>query len=286
MVSRLILVSLLLLAVAWAVTGEDPDLILDSSYHRIIVVEELVSLSPVVVLPFGWSVAMGDEAGYDPVRRFGHNDDVDATFEVISHVGGTQFYLGAAEKLQVVSSDADDDGDPAGDGARTVFLKGLDADYEVQAETLTMNGQDNVESALTYLRVFSCYAITAGATGINEGTISVKDNGAANTIVQIAPLEGNAHAAIFTVPAGQTLYITQVEYSESSNKGTEVHLFVCPFGGAWRSAWVSTAIDVYVPFKPSLPLKFQQKTDIELRSLSAALNASVTGGIVGYRVDN
>src|ERR1700761_481571 len=63
-------------------------------------------------------------------------------------------YLAATSQLQISSASANDT--PAGAGARTVFLSGLDANYLPISETLTTNGVSNVISTKSYLRLNAC----------------------------------------------------------------------------------------------------------------------------------
>ena len=100
----------------------------------------------------GHAIAEG-LAGHTAVRRFGHNTSVGTTWETLGNISALKTYPAAAEKLKVISSDADDDGDPAGNGARTVTLTGRDGDYATATETVTLNGTTAVETDATFLRV-------------------------------------------------------------------------------------------------------------------------------------
>ena len=41
-----------------------------------------------------------------------------------------------------------------GTGARTVLIEGLDENYDIQSETVTMDGTTNVVTTNTYIRLF------------------------------------------------------------------------------------------------------------------------------------
>ena len=77
--------------------------------------------------------------------------------------------------IDCVSDDADDTS--AGTGARTIFIQGLDADYDELTEVLIMNGLTPVQSVNTYMRIFRTQNITAGATEWNEGMDSAAYGG-------------------------------------------------------------------------------------------------------------
>ncbi len=104
-------------------------------------------------MPYLYDIAEGNVANHDAVRRFGRNPDVGTAMETVYGTSNLKTYLAAAERLQVVSTDVDDDGAPAGDGARTLLITGLDADYAEISETVTMNGQTNVLTDASFLRV-------------------------------------------------------------------------------------------------------------------------------------
>jgi len=220
------------------------------------------------------------------VRRFGHNAAVGAAWETVYHGSDLYTYLTAAERLYVISDDADDDGAPAGNGARTVIVKGLDANYATIQETVTMNGQTHVLTDASFLRVTKCWVATAGTTGYNEGTITIKNNAEDNTLDQIEPQEAESHACMFTVPADQTAYFTFWSGSESSSKGCELAFWVREFGGIWRYKFGQVTLDNLWCCEFSLPYKFSEKTDVEVRAFSTQGGAVVTASLLGWREDN
>ena len=103
--------------------------------------------------PYTYDIAKGNVTGHYPIRQDGFNGDVGASWETVYHAGGLRQYLAVAERLQVASDDGDDDGAPAGNGARTVRIDGLDGNYDAISETVTMNGVANVLTDASFLRV-------------------------------------------------------------------------------------------------------------------------------------
>ena len=69
--------------------------------------------------------------------KFGKNPDVGNTEETIWDAGGLYSWQSAAESLEILSSEVADAA--AGTGARTVTVKGLDSNYELLSETVTLN---------------------------------------------------------------------------------------------------------------------------------------------------
>jgi len=231
-------------------------------------------------MPYLFDIAEGSVPDHQGIRRFGHNADVGTSFEVVAPVGGLVPYLTAAETLQVVSGDANDD--DADTGAWTMQINGLDSAYALQSEVVTLNGTSNVETAKAYLRVWQAVVLTAGTTGTNEGIISIKNHAAGATLLAVPVGVSQSHTARITVPAGKTFYLASWYASESSSKGVEVHLFVRNFGAVWRSVRITVLLDS-VFYQPStLPLVITEKSDIEIRAKGILAGANVTAGFDGW----
>lgn len=230
-----------------------------------------------------------NDPNHTPVRRFGHNPDVGATLETLWHPGGLYVYLTSAERLQITSDDADDDGDPVGNGARTVWIQGLDASWELQSETITMNGVANVLTDLFYLRVFKLKVYTFGVTGNNEGVITASNNADTNVLMNIEIGEGESNAAIFTVPEpGGCGFIKTFYMSENSTKGTEVSLWARDNmnGRPWGAKRMFALYNSAFTYQFTIPFRVPTRMDLEIRALSTVTGANVTGGFGGWRTVN
>jgi len=228
-------------------------------------------------------IARGNITGKTAFRRFGHNDTCGVTLETVWHDSSLYIYLTNAEQLKVVSDDADDDGDPAGNGAQTLFLKGLDTNYALISETITMNGVGVVTTSKSYLRIFMARVTAAGSTGYNEGTITIKNNAQTVTLLVVEPQEAESHACIWTVPAGATAYITSWRGSESSSKGTDMALWIRPYTeGVWQYKRGVYTIDNIFNIKFTVPIKVSEKSDIEVRVRAFQAGAKVSSLFQGW----
>ena len=230
--------------------------------------------------PFIYDVVEGNVAGASPVKRFGHNTDIGAGWETLYHLNQLYVYLPVAQRLKVISSSANDT--PGNTGARTLFLQGLDANYNDINETITLNGNvGHVETNETYLRLFTAYVVTAGVAEGNVGDILIKDNAEVVTIDEIHAGEGQTHTAIWTVPAGYTAYINRVFFSEATNKGIEFALWRRK-DGVWRMmrSWVE--LQEVSSLHLDSPFRILEKTDLELRAMGVAAAANATGGFEGW----
>ena len=97
-------------------------------------------------------------------------------------VPGLQATPAVIDTLEVVSTDTDDDGDPAGDGARTIKIEYWDTTGVHKkgddAIEVVMNGTTPVVvdvSALSIWVVGLSYVATVGSKGSNQGDISLTD---------------------------------------------------------------------------------------------------------------
>jgi len=236
--------------------------------------------------PYLYQIAEGNIAEHTAVRRYGHNSDVGTAPETVSHIGAVMYYPAIAEILKIKSDDVDDDGAPVGTGARTVWLQGLDNNYAIITDTITMNGTTAVDSNVAFLRLFEMKVVTAGTSGRNEGTITAYGNDGTSKIDAIGAEENLSHSASFTVPAGQTLYIVSIVISDASLKGAEVSLYAREFGGLWENYRPYVILDNIITLPLSMPLVFTEKTDVELRATALAAGAVIAGGFSGWREDN
>lgn len=162
------------------------------------------------------SVARGDVPGYELVTKFGRNPETDTATdpEDVWNMGGlyTGFPVSTSETVNVVSDSVLDTS--AGTGARTVVIVGLDASWNVQSETITMNGVVPVTSSGTYRRVNRAFVATAGSGAGNAGTITIRHTTTTtNVFGTIGLINGTALnqtlLALFTVPAGKTGWIME-----------------------------------------------------------------------------
>ena len=239
-----------------------------------------------ICTPYQYQIAEGNIAGHTAVRRFGRNPDVAATPETLSAISTLMYYPPAAEILKIRSDDADDDGAPVDTGARTVWIQGLNDDYEIITDTITMNGTTAVDSNVAFLRVFKAMVLTTGASLSNEGTITVYGNDNASKILAISETKNESHEATYTVPAGQTMYVSYLVMSEASNKGSTFGLHMRPFGGLFYTKREFQLISSSLVLDIQEPLPVAEKTDVEMRVTGILAAAVCSGGWLGWREDN
>jgi hypothetical protein len=141
---------------------------------------------------------------------YGHTPTATANSDVWE---GTSLYpfQFSAVPLEILSSSANDAS--AGTGARTMMIAGLDGNWNVQSEIITLNGVTPVATAKSYMRINGLNIVTAGSGNVNAGDITLRLSGAGATQAIARAGYGFAKQAIYTVPASNTLLITDLLFA-------------------------------------------------------------------------
>jgi hypothetical protein len=229
------------------------------------------------------AIAEGDVTGHSLMLKFGRNPDVDTgAAEDVWEGGGLYTFDTTAQSLEIVSSDANDDGDPAGTGARTVTVRGLDADYVEKTETVTMNGTTAVALTGTWMRVHRCTVATAGGVEANAGTLTVRIAGGGATRLVVGAGNGQTLMAVYTIPAGKTGYLYHYYCSGNATPTAptmDVSLWTRTSTGVRNlkhQQALSAGADLTYSF--AAPFQITEKTDVWLRVSSSVNNTDVCGG--------
>jgi hypothetical protein len=232
--------------------------------------------------PFELQVARGQIAFHESFQVFGYNPDLDTSEESVWPDGGTVPHPTVASVLKISSSSTDDAS--AGTGARTVYISGLDGNYAVVSETVTLNGQTAVNTTNSYLYVNSFYVVTAGSGGANAGNINagtgVVTAGVPAVLYDIIATGYNSRTtAHYCVPAGYTAYINVGNFTAGQATGsTAVTGFLKQHGpdGIVRVGAVSTLNNGSVQYDFSYPYRVPEKNCIGATAIGAAVNNSVS----------
>lgn len=216
------------------------------------------------------------------VQKFGFNPAISTDEETVWDDGGLYGYISTATTLKVSSSSANDDS--AGTGARTVEIFGLDDNWNEVSETITMDGQTAVTTTETYMRVHRAVVRTAGTGETNAGDIYVGDGAVSSGVpatkyLKMTAGEGQTLMALWTVPAGYTLYLFNATIgtgSTASNKYLESRLKVRPFGEVFQTKVVVTQANGMYKHEFDAPLTVPEKSDVEWRAHTSSGTDAVT----------
>lgn len=240
---------------------------------------------------FTLEVASGRVPGYEVGRKFGRNTDIDTGSVPEDLWGGGGTYTGilsSAETLDVFSSDAADTA--AGTGARTVQLVGLDANWEPQTETVTMNGTSTVVTSNTWLRCWRQRVITTGSGNTNAGQITVRPTTTTSAVMsQVQAGTGQSTILFYTVPADKKALFRQLKFNVegSSSSSTEVRFQVQTRdnanGGVLRTILYGFATRGF-PYTEEAPFTepISEKTDIWVRVTNVSNSNTIVSGDLQY----
>jgi len=231
-----------------------------------------------------FGIAQGVHTGVSHIHKFGANLDIDTSSDPETVWTGGGLYpwdaFDTAGVLVVTSSSAQDD--DGGTGAQEVFVEGLDSNYNLVTETFILNGTSNVTGSVVFKRVYRAF-VSVGSNG-NVGTITFTRGG--TNVMQIDAGRGQTLMAIYTIPADVTGYMMALDLTVNAFRDVQMSLKQRPAGGVFRIAHMAEARGIYRYDFP-VPLKFTEKTDIEIRVDQVSLsNARATANFDLVLVDN
>jgi hypothetical protein len=123
------------------------------------------------------AIAKGEVNGYSVVHKFGANFDIDNNSEPETVWTGGGLYpwssLATAQTLYVLSESSEDTG--------TLEIQGLDENYNLQTEELTLTGTTAVTTVNTFLRVYRMIYTDGGAG--NAGIITTRVGSSSGVVV-------------------------------------------------------------------------------------------------------
>ena len=229
--------------------------------------------------PFELQISRGQISYHAPLFKFGFNSVVSNTEETIWDAGGIYAYPSSALAMTVTSAGG------ATDSGITVVVQGLDGNYLEVSEEVTLNASGVATTTQTFLRVFRAYV-----SGGTEPTGNITITNTATTYAQIIDGDHQTLMAVYTVPAGKTLYLNRGSISsgtEIANKYITGRLVTRLQGKIFRTQAKVTLANGFIDFDWEVPLKLPEKTDIEARAVaSSAGNTAVSATFEGILIDN
>ena len=236
-------------------------------------------------------ISAGVVKGFAGMQKYGQLPSTRKnTWEDVWIFGGTYTFQAAPVRLGVSSANMVDEG--GDDGAWTVEIAGLDEDYVELTETVTLTGQDKVETDAAFLRVNRAKVLASGSLERNAGRLYVYDatdsldEGVPQTASKIlAVIEaecGQTQQAIYTIPAQYRgfLLARHVEFSARISQYVDVEIAVRPHGGSWlrKSLDPLAAMGTSEVGRPYfIPMKddLEGRTDIRSRAIASMIGLNV-----------
>ena len=226
-----------------------------------------MSFANVNQMLFGVSIQRGDINNFSGIQKFGYNASVGTSFETIWDGGGDYTFITSAGTATATSSDTDDN-------TGTVEIQGLDSNYDLATETLTIGGS---ASSTSFIRVFRAKMINANTGDANVGTITITVS--STTVAQIEPTYGQTLMSVYTVPRKYQAYLVQMDIGSSKDLENEIILRIKGIdnGNSWNTRSFLTTRGGFVEKNFAVPEIIGPKTDIEMRAKSSA-TSSVSSG--------
>jgi len=247
----------------------------------------------------GIAISQGKIAGASVIHKFGKAPDFDPADGYVDIWDGADD-AGINEMQYTYSTSAIIDSISSSDVTDTqvIEVQGLDADFVLTIQQITLQGQVRVPLTTNLIRVFRmknigttnnagkiyCYENTPLSAGVPVITNKVR------AIMQIGL--NQTLMALFTIPAGKTGYLSELFASlAGANKDSvnNVQLFMRELGGVFQLKYDASmiALGTSAICKDYIqPLKIVEKTDIELKVNTDELVTAISGGFDIILIDN
>lgn len=179
-----------------------------------------------------------------------------------------------ADNVYLISSDDDDAG-------ITVFIQGLDADYNLQSEIVTLDATSPITTAAvsqhTYIRLFRMYNSSSQQEVGDISALYGADDG--EVVAKIKADQGQTLMSVYTVPAGHIALLSEFSFSGSSNASVTSRLMVRPFGSVFRNQEHGSVYGGQFRKNFEIPLVFTEKSDIDVRVTSGTGSSDISSNV-------
>ena len=157
----------------------------------------------------------------------------------------------------------------SGDDGKTITVQGLDQDYNFVEENFVVSDTVSTTGSTQFKRINRAF-VSAGAD--NVANVNITYNSV--NVARIGAGNGQTLMSVYTVPAGTDMFLMKFVSSASA----EASLFFRRRNlneNAFRIAHTGELVDFY-EYEFEIPLKFEEKTDIDVRATTGTNNARIT----------
>ena len=236
-------------------------------------------------------IAKGNISGATVIHKFGRNVDCDQNeLEDVWDVGGEWVAPAAARTHTIVSSNTADT--TAGTGDKSVQVYGLDADYALANEVVTLGGTVGTATTGSYTMIHRMIVRSAGDAGQNMGSITATAATDNTVTACVNPGNNQTLMAIYQIPANKTGYMSQfyADMNRSVTTGAaDIFLKEKPDGEVFQTKDVggvvgggnSHLIRAYV-----VPRSIPSKTIIKASAQASANNTDISSGFELILIDD
>lgn len=218
--------------------------------------------------PFGLALQQGLVNRFSGIQKFGYNSSVGTSFETIwTNGSGLYVYPTTATTAVATSSDT------ANDNGGTVHIFGLDENFDLADEVITIGGS---ASTTTFIRVHRAFMATATTNAVNQGNITITVD--SKTGAYISAGYGQTLQSIYTVPRNYIGYLMSFDIGTSKDLELEAKIMARPIdGNTFQTKAFQTIRGGAFRKEYLVPEILTEKTDVEMRAKASA-TSSVSGG--------
>lgn len=232
--------------------------------------------------PYELLVAQGAIANTTAIFRSAHTESVTSTVSTLWPNGTLYSFPASASTMTVYSTSTLDT-------TQSVLVEGLNALYESISEVVALNGQTGTATTNSYLRINTMLVITDSPVGnISIGTGGATAGVPVNTYGYIAATTSTTAAAVYTVPAGYTLYIVagSLGAGDASGGQTLTADFYSRINGVSYLTSKIVCANTFQFFDYKIPLKVPEKTDIYNNVYASGSTLAANATFNGYLIKN
>ena len=220
-------------------------------------------------IPLGLAIQKGIINNFSGIHKYGLNTAVGSSdFETVWDGNNIYTYPSSSGTATATSSNTSDD------NTGTVKIFGLDSNYDLAEETLTIGGS---AGTVSFIRVFRALMVSANTGNTNSGTITITVS--STTVAQIRPTYGQTLMCLYTIPRKYNAYLMQIDIGSSKDLENEIRFINKEIdnGNVWNTKAFITTRGGFVEKNYAVPVKFTEKTDLEIVAKASA-TSSVSAG--------
>lgn len=203
-------------------------------------------------------LANGQIHGISHINKFGYSNDISSLSTIWD--GSNIYTYSSSAGIVTIAGSSDDDN-------AIIEIQGLDANYNVIVQDVTLDGEGDGTASTNLIRIFRARVKTpaAGET-TNVANLSIRIAGQERA--KILAGNGQTLMALYTIPAGKTGYLLNLTMSVDKNVDV-IYRLVSIDSTDGRVANLKGQFGTFgtpVDHRYPVPLKFEEKTDIEIRA--------------------
>ena len=237
-------------------------------------------------------IARGQINGLSFIHKFGQNPNIDNSGTYVDIWDkGVDYVFPTQARVHNVSSSNLADESTTGTGAQTMEIQGLDFNFDLISETISLDGQIVVPTTKEYVRVFRMKVLTAGISGNNLGDITANAVTDGTDSAQIGSTNNQTLMAIYTIPNGKTGFMSNwyASLSQRITAESTIKIFIRPEGQVFQLKHLSdinSAGSGHIQHFYPVPERIEPRSDIKIQANSSAASNGIAAGFDLILVDN